>query len=448
MLRAVALPPARRVGPAVIVVLAAGYAVLWFAAWPGGQPTISYVGQFCGAEAVLLLSIGLVLISTLPWVETWFDGIDRAAIWHRRVAITGVVLLIPHIVLAANPHRSSLGPPLAIIGVAGLVILAGWAILPRWRAMLPSALHGPVLAIRDAPGVRQLRRAVGGYERWRYVHRATGLFVAAGFAHGLLDGTPFTRAPLLRWTLVAIGGTGLAFYVYREVLARHFVPLLDYQVDSVRQVGTGIAEIALVPLGRPVAFAPGQFAMLFLEGKDGWHRHPFTITSSPQERVLSFAIKALGDDTSLLREFVKPGMPAVIGGPFGRFSHEKGTGSQLWIAGGIGVTPFLSWLRALDSHPLRGPVDFFYLYSSADIPYAEEIKALADRYDMVHVHFVDSSSEGHLTAERVMATVGESPDTLSVFLCGPAGMVRSFQTGFRHAGVASRHIYREYFDLR
>ena len=252
----------------------------------------------------------------------------------------------------------------------------------------------------------------------------------------------------MRWTLVAIGGTGLAFYVYRELLARHFVPLLDYQVDSIREAGTGIAEITLVPLGRPVAFAPGQFAMLFLEGKDGWHRHPFTITSSPRERALSFAIKALGDETSQLREFVKPGMPAVIGGPFGRFNYEKGTGNQIWIAGGIGVTPFLSWLRALDNHSLQFCVDFFYLSSSADIPYAEEIKSLTDRHNMMHLHFVNTSSEGHLTADRALATVEKSPGTLSVFLCGPAGMVRSFQTGFRHAGVASRHIYHEYFDLR
>jgi hypothetical protein len=145
------------------------------------------------------------------------------------------------------------------------MILAGWAIVPRWRSLLPAVLHRPVLAIRDAPGVRHLRTVLGGYERWRSFHRAAGLFVAAGFAHGLLDGTPFPHAPLLRWTFVAIGGTGLAFYAYREFLARHFVPLLDYQVDSVREAGAGIAEIALVPLGRPAAFAPGQFAMLFLE---------------------------------------------------------------------------------------------------------------------------------------------------------------------------------------
>jgi predicted ferric reductase len=448
MFRAAALPPGRQAGPIAIVVLVAGYAAVWFAARPAGQPPVSYTGQLLGAEAVLLLSIGLVLISTLPWVEAWFDGIDRAAIWHRRVALGGVILLVPHFLLSANPHPSALGVPLAVAGVAGLFILAAWAILPRWRSLVPAALHRPLLAVRDAPVIRQLRMMTGRYEQWRSFHRLTGLFVAAGFAHGVLDGTPFSHAPLLRWSFVAIGGTGLAFYVYRELLARHFVPLLDYQVASVRDAGPGVTEVDLTPLGRPAAFAPGQFAMLYLEGIDGWHRHPFTIASSPAEPVLRFAIKALGDDTSRFREVVKPGMPAVIGGPFGRFSHQKGTVRQIWIAGGIGVTPFLSWLRALDNQPLRGPVDFFYTSPSADPPYAGEIEALAGHHDMMHAHIVNSSSEGHLTAERVLAATDAEPNTLSVFLCGPASMVTTLQKDFRRAGVASRNIHREYFDLR
>src|SRR5690348_17576486 len=112
MMRAL-LPPARRLGPAVIVGLAAAWAVLWFAAEPPGQPAAAYLGQFFGAESVLLLSIALVLISTLPWVEVWFDGIDRAAIWHRRAAITGVVLLVPHILLSKSSPPVDPGNPLA-----------------------------------------------------------------------------------------------------------------------------------------------------------------------------------------------------------------------------------------------------------------------------------------------------------------------------------------------
>ena len=89
------------------------------------------------------------------------------------------------------------------------------------------------------------------------------------------------RAPVLRWSYVAIGAIGLGFYVYRELLARFFVSLHDYQVDAVTQVDDGLIEIVLQPLGRPVEFIPGQFAMVYLEDKDGWHRHPFTIASAP-----------------------------------------------------------------------------------------------------------------------------------------------------------------------
>jgi hypothetical protein len=39
------------------------------------------------------MSVALVLISTLPWVEGWFDGIDRAAVWRRRSAMLGMALL-------------------------------------------------------------------------------------------------------------------------------------------------------------------------------------------------------------------------------------------------------------------------------------------------------------------------------------------------------------------
>jgi len=101
----------------------------------------------------------------------------------------------------------------------------------------------------------------GGYERWRALHRLTGLFVAAGFAHGVLDGTPVGDAPLLRWSYVAIGGIGVAFYVYRELLARFFLSLHDYEVDAVKAVDHDLVEIVLRPLGR--------HALVFMCGPQG-----------------------------------------------------------------------------------------------------------------------------------------------------------------------------------
>ncbi len=437
---------AREVGPSTIGLLVIALGVLWVAAWPAEQPTGSFVGQLLGAESVLLLSIGLVLISTLPWVEVWFDGIDRAAIWHRRVAITGLVLLAPHILLSSSPHGTTLGGPLGAIGAIGLVALAVWAILPRWQSVVPKVLRGLVVAARDAPGVREVRRLFGGYERWRAVHRITGLFVAAGFLHGVLDGTPFHHSAILRWSYVGIGAIGVAFYVYRELLARFFLSLHDYQVEAVRQIDENLVEIALAPIGRAVHFVPGQFAMIYIEGKDGWHRHPFTIASAPAERLVRVTVKALGNYTSSIKEIIEPGMPAVINGPYGHFSHRKGAERQVWIAGGVGVAPFLSWLRSLNGDQSQR-VDFFYT-SDGEAPFAAEIHAIAARHEWLHAHLIDTSVEGRLTVERVLAAAGPPARELSVFMCGPQGMLRTFQTQLRLAGVPARRIHREYFDWR
>jgi predicted ferric reductase len=437
----------REVGPLTVIALVIAYGALWVVARPSDVPGLSYVGQFLGAESILLLSIALVLISSLPWVEIWFDGIDRAAIWHRRVAMLGLLLLLPHILMSARaPGHSGPGGALGAIGLLGLAGLVAWAVLPRWQMLVPRSLRGLVVAARDAPGIRQVRQIFGGYDRWRSLHRTTGLFVAAGFVHGLLDGTPFDGAPILRWTFLVVGGIGLAFYVYRELLARYFLSLHDYQVAEVREIDRDLVEISLRPLGRPMRFVPGQFAMIYLEGKDGWHRHPFTIASAPHEGVVRVTVKALGDYTSRLSEVVEEGMPAVIGGPHGRFSHTRGSDHQVWIAGGVGVAPFLSWLRSLDQHPTRC-VDFFYTNDGV-APFADEIIAITAEHPGLRTHMIDTNVDGRLTTEQVLQAAGGDPSRLSVFMCGPARMLQAFQSGLHSAGVPNRHIHREYFDWR
>ena len=439
---------ARDVGPAIILGLIVGLGVLWAVFRPAEIPLESYVGQLVGAQAILLFSIALVLISTLPWVEVWFDGIDRAAIWHRRLAIAGVVLMLVHVVLSSGTADESneVGTTLAILGATGLVALTVWAILPRWRSILPRPLHGIVVAAERAPGMRTVRRILGNYERWRLLHRFTGLFVVAGFVHGVLQATVFDESPVLRWTYLVIGGVGTAFYVYREVFSRFVLSPHDYQVETVHEVGPGLTEITMKPLGRPMTFVPGQFAMIYIEARNGWHRHPFTIASAPAEDHLRITVKALGDYTSRVRELVEPGMPAVVGGPLGRFSHGRGTPDQVWIAGGVGVTPFLSWLRSLDDE-LPHRVDFFYS-ADGDAPFAEEIRTVEARHPTLRTHIVDTGRDGRLTPPQVLSTVDKSPHDLSVFMCGPQPMLETFQRDLRQAGVPAHQIHREYFDWR
>ena len=103
----------------------------------------------------------------------------------------------------------------------------------------PSAAQGLVREWQRKHPFRAGLQLLGGYERWRLLHRTTGLFVAAAFLHGVLDGTPFHHSPLLRWSYVAVGAIGVGFYVYRELLARFFASLHDYEVEAVHEVRPG-----------------------------------------------------------------------------------------------------------------------------------------------------------------------------------------------------------------
>src|SRR3954471_24595832 len=102
----------RRLGPAALGAGAVAYAALWIVARPAGEPAGRFIGELCGAEAVLLFSCSLVMATLLPFIERAFGGLDRVAVWHRRVAEAGMLLLIPHLALVTSspdPYETSFG---------------------------------------------------------------------------------------------------------------------------------------------------------------------------------------------------------------------------------------------------------------------------------------------------------------------------------------------------
>jgi predicted ferric reductase len=259
-------------GVAALGVVAAANIALWLAERPAGQPDGRFLGELCGAEAVLLFSCSLVLATLLPFIERWFGGLDRVAVWHRRVAVAGMVLLVPHLALVTSspdPYSTTLGHGLGDVALAGLLVLVAWALAPRLRS---ARLPGPI---------RALARTT--HERWLSAHRLTGLFVAAAVAHGAVVDPVLRHSTALRVTFLVVGGTGVAAYLYRELLARYVVPIYDYTVGSVRALNAATTEIWLDPMRRTLSFAPGQFVFLAFGGPAGWRRHPFSISSAASD---------------------------------------------------------------------------------------------------------------------------------------------------------------------
>ena len=425
-----------RLGIAVLATVATANVLLWIAARPSGEPGRRFLGELCGAEAVLLFSCALVLATLLPPIERAFGGLDRVALWHRHAAVVGVLLLIPHLALVTSPPGSLCH------------LVRTWP--GRYRTGRPhdSSLWALAPGLRAArwPGlIRRMARAT--YERWLTAHRLTGLFVAAAVAHGAIVDPVLHRSVLLRVVFLSVGSLGVIAYAYRELFAHYFIPIYDYTVADVRRLNEATLDVALAPTHERLSFTPGQFVFLALGGPGGWERHPFSVSSSPDQPELELTIKASGDYTAELFDKLAPGVPAKLAGPFGGFDYRHGGDRQVWIAGGIGITPFISWIRSLDGEFDR-EVDFYYSVAHAgDAVYVDEIKAAADRHRSLHFSLVCADTDGLLSADKVISAVpaGAKP---SVYMCGPPPMMRAFSHDLRRLGVSAGQVRWEQFGAR
>ena len=423
-------------GVALLGTVVLGSVILWVVARPGGQPSGRYLGEFLGAEAVLLFSCALVLATLLRGVERAFGGLDRVAQWHRRTAVAAVVLLVAHPSFAGStpmPDASVLGLRLGDVAALGLLALAVWSLAPSLRAAKRSRL------------VRYLARI--SHERWLTGHRLTGLLVAAAVVHGLLVDPVLRVSVPLKAGYLIVGGLGIAAYVYRELFARFVVPVYDYTVADVQRPDEATVDVFLRPAGRPLSFEPGQFIFLAFGGVDGWQRHPFSVASAPTQRLLEVSVKAVGDYTRDLHDKLKPGTPAKAAGPFGGFNYRGGGRHQIWIAGGIGVTPFMSWIRALDDGFDRDVAFFYTVAREPEALYRDEIAAAAAAHPTLHPQVVDSGRDGYLTAEQAASGISGEAD-VSVYMCGPPAMMTALSKGFRKLGIPAGRIHWEQFNVR
>src|SRR5690606_29356816 len=122
--------------------------------------------------------------------------------------------------------------------------------------------------------------------------------------------------------------------------------------------------------------------------------------------------------------------------------------NQVWVAGGIGVTPFLSWCRDLTGD-IAHDVEFFYSVRHLEQAlFWAEIEAIAIRYPRLHPHLHVSSLAGPLTVDRIAAASRVDLADTDVYMCGPVPMINALDGGLRQAGVPAGSIHFQEFSIR
>jgi predicted ferric reductase len=249
--------------------------------------------------------------------------------------------------------------------------------------------------------------------------------------------------------VLGISLIALLTYVYYTLLGRFLIKEYVYGVKRVNVPATGMVEVVMEPKGKRFEYFPGQFIFVSFGTKElRGEKHPFTISSAPHESDLRITVKALGDYTQKMQG-LSVGTRAFLEGPFGSFSYLRGNNKkQIWIAGGIGITPFLNMSRDIVKRRPEGyEIDLYYSVAlENEIVFVDELSALHEKYSgMRFIPFV-TKDRGYLTADGIEKE-SEGIFGKDMYVCGPPKMMGSLIEQFKKKGVPNRNIHAEEFKL-
>ncbi len=425
-------------GGAAIVLLCAVTVALWALATPVGDGFSSLpvalrsLSVFAALAAAAAFPLSLVLGARLPAVERVFGGLERVYGAHRATAIGVLVLVVSHGALLVASRAS-----ISLTAVPPLFALT----VDNWRVLLGAAV-GVALSI----GMYLTLRGGIRHELFVWVQRVMGVAFVAAAVHVFAQESAKSSSIALTLYLAAVTSAGVLAFAYRSILSRFAVPRLDYRVVKVRPLDDSVTEVTLEPLARPMRSMPGQFVFVtFYGSRLPEETHPFSMTSGTGERELKLVIKRLGDYTAKLK-LLETGASAKVEGPYGGLSHARIRNlRQIWIAGGIGITPFLSMARSLDESGYE--IDLYYATeTSAQAHFLDELYEIADRDPRVRVVSVRKDNLGRLTAEDVCGTMRDLVHK-DILICGPPAMMDSLLAQFRKLGVPDDRVHAERFSF-
>lgn len=205
---------------------------------------------------------------------------------------------------------------------------------------------------------------------------------------------------------------------------------------------------------KPVHYTAGQFAEWRLEHPHADNRSVkrwFTISSSPTSEFVSITTKRAAEHGSSFKKALftlKPGDEVHMSDPMGDFVLPKLIQTPLvFVAGGIGITPFHSILGWLADTKEERPVKLLYGVSAEDEIIFQDTFAKAG----VHATIVVSDPEpawggerGRLTAELILGLEKPSEDTL-IYVSGPEPMVETLEKDLKKAGIKKSQLVLDLF---
>jgi len=171
---------------------------------------------------------------------------------------------------------------------------------------------------------------------------------------------------------------------------------------------------------------------------------PFTVASAPDENVVRITTRISDNPSNFKKAMLelKQGMKIRVAGPVGSF-YLKDNSPSLLIAGGIGITPFRSILKQIETDGNRDEkqIKLLYMDSGNSYLFKEELDGIAKK-SFVSITYLDSRDALH---EEIDKFVNLYKDKGNYFISGPKSMVDSMSTYLQSKKISKRNIKKDSF---
>ena len=409
----------------IIVVLSLLAPLYWYVEQFQNWDFIPVFSQLMGVWGLIAMAIILLLATRLSFLEVIFGSLDRIYILHKWLGIGALVVVFIHNQLDAEIENGMRG----------------------WFRDLGESLGGTSLDMLQILVAVTLITLIP-YHWWRWTHKLMGVLYILGVAHFAMIDKPFQNNDPLALYVFVFCAIGILSYIYTLLPLRMLGKSRAYQVSSIEKTGSSTAVSLLPRSSSGFKHKAGQFAFIKFEQNGLKEMHPFTISQAPNEsRSLRFTIKGLGDYTNKLGNQLLPETTVNITGPYGHFRSRFGKEGAVWIAGGIGITPFLAWSQELTQDSPK--VDLFYCVPNREsAAHLDELVALDNRLSNFTLHLMESKQGQRLNADKIIQVLGDRWPRVRVAYCGPATLREAIKTGLKEKGLSNSRFYYEEFEIR
>ena len=319
------------------------------------------------------------------------------------------------------------------------------------------ALTGVIVAITALIATTHWREKLGIiYEWWRASHGILALFVVfIGTVH-IIQVSHYISTIWQQAVWVSLSLGAMSMLIHNRVWRPMQMKKKPWKICSIHEETDSIWSIWLEPVGHTgIDFEAGQFVWITLgDSPFSMQQHPFTISSAPGQKMVRLTIKELGDFTSQI-DTLEQGSIAFIEGPYGNFTLDASSSAHnVFIVGGIGITPTMSVLQTLKSNGDQRKTTVIYGTPSQKLtPFYAELKNLSSELNLNLVHVFEDAPDGwdgetgFITEEIMKRNLPDDFMNCEFFICGPPPMMDVVEPTLRDWGVPVYRVHSERFNI-